>query len=123
MFWYLIYSKYFQCLFLHLTLHTIKDYYQCITLQSVIVHLMNHQCYMWSELQGGRGSERIGSSILKKILELPDSIEQLITYSDTCGSQNCNINIAVVYVCFVSKKYSPGYRPKVLLTRSYTPRM
>lgn len=82
------------------------------------------ECYMWSELEGGRGSEQIGSCILKKILDLPDSTEQLITYSDTCGGQNRNINIAVMFMYALCKKrFSPSCRPEVPFTRSYTPGM
>jgi len=62
------------------------------------------ECFMWSELEGGRGSEQIGSCIFKKLLELPDRIEQVITYSDTCGGQNRNINIAVMFMCALAKK-------------------
>lgn len=60
-------------------------------------------CCMWSELQGGRGSDQIASCILKKLLQLPTNIQQVITYSDTCGGQNRNINMAVMFMYALAK--------------------
>lgn len=60
-------------------------------------------CCMWSELQGGRGSDQIASCILKKLLQLPTSVEQVVTYSDTCGGQNRNINMAVMFMYALAK--------------------
>ncbi|CAG9840034.1 unnamed protein product [Diabrotica balteata] len=56
-----------------------------------------------SELQGGKGSDQIASCILKKLLQLPTSVEQVITYSDTCGGQNRNINMAVMFMYALAK--------------------
>ncbi|KAG8262867.1 hypothetical protein J6590_045066 [Homalodisca vitripennis] len=64
---------------------------------------------MWSELTGGRGSEQIASCIFKKIIDLPDSVKQIVTYSDTFGGQNRNINIAVMFMYAVAKKDTLKY--------------
>lgn len=55
------------------------------------------ECYMWHEAIGGRGSEQIASCMFKKLQSLPASISHVITYSDTCGGQNRNINMAVMF--------------------------
>lgn len=60
-------------------------------------------CCMWSELQGGRGSEQIASCIFKKLVQLPRNVEHVITYSDTCGGQNRNINMAVMFMFAMAK--------------------
>lgn len=63
-------------------------------------------CFMWYEAIGGRGSHEIASCLYKKILSLPESINHIITYSDTCGGQNRNINMAIMlsYVVSYSEK-------------------
>lgn len=59
-------------------------------------------CFIWHEGIGKRGSEEIASSVLRKLQSLPESVTHVITYSDTCGGQNRNINMAVMFSYFVS---------------------
>lgn len=54
------------------------------------------ECYMWHEAIGGRGSNDIASCLYQKILNLPNNVTHVITYSDTCGGQNRNINMAAM---------------------------
>jgi len=54
------------------------------------------ECYMWHEAIGGRGSNDIASCLYQKILNLPNNVNHIITYSDTCGGQNRNINMAAM---------------------------
>ncbi|CAI6371188.1 unnamed protein product [Macrosiphum euphorbiae] len=51
---------------------------------------------MWHEAIGGRGSNDIASCLYQKILNLPNNITHVITYSDTCGGQNRNINMSAM---------------------------
>lgn len=60
-------------------------------------------CFMWHEAIGKRGSEEIASCVLKKLESLPESVTHVVTYSDTCGGQNRNINMASMFSYFVSK--------------------
>lgn len=60
-------------------------------------------CYMWHEAIGNRGSEDIASCVLKKLESLPENVTHVTTYSDTCGGQNRNINMACMFSLFVSK--------------------
>jgi len=50
-------------------------------------------CYLWSEVDGRRGSNEIGSCLLQYLQSLPKSVEQISMFSDTCGGQNRNQNI------------------------------
>lgn len=59
-------------------------------------------CYMWHEVIGKRGSDEIASSVLKKLESLPESVMHVVTYSDTCGGQNRNINMASMFSLFAS---------------------
>ncbi|CAG9833652.1 unnamed protein product [Diabrotica balteata] len=61
-------------------------------------------CCMWSEIDAGRGSDEIASCVFKKIMDLPNNIEYVTTYSDTCGGQNRNINIAAMFCYVLTKK-------------------
>lgn len=60
-------------------------------------------CYMWHEAIGKRGSEEIASCILAKLESLPSEVTHVVTYSDTCGGQNRNINMACMFSFFVSQ--------------------
>ncbi|KAL4127071.1 hypothetical protein QTP88_011269 [Uroleucon formosanum] len=54
------------------------------------------ECYMWHEAIGRRGSNEIASCLYQKILNLLNNVTHIITYSDTCGGQNRNINMAAM---------------------------
>lgn len=61
-------------------------------------------CYMWHEGLAGRGSNEIGSILYKHVMEkIPNSINHLITYSDTCAGQNRNINVAIMFMLAIQK--------------------
>lgn len=48
-------------------------------------------CYMWSETDGGRGSNQIASCIAQHLnKQLPPNVKHVVLYSDTCGGQNKN---------------------------------
>ncbi|KAL4103398.1 hypothetical protein QTP88_018775 [Uroleucon formosanum] len=54
------------------------------------------ECYMWHEAIGERGSNEIASCLYQKILNLLNNVTHIITYYDTCGGQNRNINMAAM---------------------------
>lgn len=63
-------------------------------------------CYMWHEGIAGRGSNDIASCLFKRINSFPPHVNHIITYSDTCGGQNRNINMAAM-LSYVSSKKQP----------------
>ena len=62
--------------------------------------------YMWPESIALRGSKEV-ISCLNKHLQKPSSATELIVFSDACGGQNRNINVALYWIHVVcSPKYS-----------------
>ncbi|KAK7474663.1 hypothetical protein BaRGS_00034087 [Batillaria attramentaria] len=47
-------------------------------------------CYVWNGSEGQRGSNEVGTCLYKHILSLPQSVQHVILYSDTCTGQNRN---------------------------------
>jgi len=58
----------------------------------------NAYMYMWHEATASRGSQEVASCLLKFCKSLPSGTERLIAYSDCCGGQNRNENIAVLWM-------------------------
>lgn len=50
--------------------------------------------HMWDESQASRGSQEVGSCLRTYLKEHPTTAKHLILYSDSCGGQNRNINMA-----------------------------
>ena len=57
--------------------------------------------FMWDESTAKRGSCEISSCVWKWIRSLPDDIEHLVLYSDCCGGQNRNLQMATMLYCAV----------------------
>ena len=53
-------------------------------------------CYCWPEIEGKRGSCEIGTCLYTHLKQLPEEISEVILYSDTCGGQNRNQNVAAL---------------------------
>lgn len=49
---------------------------------------------MWDETMASRGSQEIGSCLLKFLQSRTSSASHLVCYSNSCGGQNRNINMA-----------------------------
>ena len=62
--------------------------------------------HIWPETDGGRGSEDIASCIFKFVNEeKADDAKHVIAFSDTCGGQNRNFNIAAMWLyCIIIGK-------------------
>lgn len=57
----------------------------------------NAYCFPWSEINGKRGSCEIGSILYYYLKNyLPDNINEISLFSDTCGGQNRNQYVAVI---------------------------
>ena len=68
-----------------------------------------HECasekgymYVWPECNGSRGSQEIASCLLKHFTMANSQAHHLIVYSDACGGQNRNINIACFWLYIVA---------------------
>ena len=58
--------------------------------------------FMWPESIASRGSAEIGSCILQYLRLRASDATNLIVFSDACGGQNRNINIACLWMYIVS---------------------
>lgn len=47
-------------------------------------------CYMWSETEGKRGSDEIGTCLKLHLDKLPEEVTHISLFSDCCGGQNRN---------------------------------
>lgn len=57
---------------------------------------------MWDETNGKKGSNEIASCIVKYFQKLPPLVTSVTSFSDTCGGQNSNRNIAAAMVWSVN---------------------
>lgn len=60
-------------------------------------------CFMWNETTSGRGANQIGSCLYQFILQLPDHVEEITFYSDSCGGQNRNSIVAAMFSFVIDK--------------------
>ena len=69
--------------------------------------------YMWPESMASRGSQDISSCLLKHFSNAQSQANHLIAiaFSDACGGQNRNINIACLWMYIVS---SPDFSYKIV---------
>lgn len=51
-------------------------------------------CYLWNETHGNRGSDEIGTILLRHMKSLEPSITHVSFFSDSCGGQNRNRYVA-----------------------------
>ena len=59
--------------------------------------------YMWHEGQAGIGSQEIGSCVLKHLQQNAAGERVFNTYSDSCGGQNRNVNIVLLWSYAVAR--------------------
>jgi len=50
-------------------------------------------CYLWTEVDGGKGSDNIGTCLLEYLRSLPSTVSRIDLFSDNCGGQNKNTQI------------------------------
>nr|CAI5839316.1 unnamed protein product [Callosobruchus analis] len=86
-------------------LTTNKVYYlrQLWTYNLCIHDLTNDRpnMYVWNESVASRGSSDVGSCLLRFVDSLPPTITKVIAYSDSCGGQNKNKNLAKLFMYIV----------------------
>lgn len=55
-------------------------------------------CYMWDETIGLRGANQIASCLWHFCKNLPPEVKEVVFYSDTCGGQNKNNIVAMMFM-------------------------
>lgn len=67
--------------------------------------LPNHAyCFTWSEVNGKKGSAEIGTILYHYLSNcIPNSVTEVSLFSDTCGGQNRNKNVAAILLWAVQK--------------------
>lgn len=60
-------------------------------------------CFLWDETQGQRGSDEIGTTIIKMLSSFEENVTDVILYSDCCGGQNRNRYIAALLFYAIRK--------------------
>lgn len=55
-------------------------------------------CYMWSEVDGGRGANQIASCLSKHLNNIDSRMSQITLYSDTSGGQNKNTHLVAMFM-------------------------
>lgn len=55
-------------------------------------------CFCWTEQNGQKGSNEIGTCLLKYFEGLPDHVREVSMYSDTCAGQNRNKFIVCLFL-------------------------
>ena len=67
--------------------------------------------HMWDESTASRGSEEVGSCLMKYLRESPFGGKHLVCYSDSCGGQNRNVFILCLWLHVVS---SPDFSYEII---------
>lgn len=73
---------------------------------NLTIHRCNDKqcfCFMWHECIGGRGANQIGSCLYKHLQNIPDGINEITFYSDTCGGQNKNSYVLIMFLLVMKK--------------------
>uniref|UniRef100_A0A8D8AUY7 (northern house mosquito) hypothetical protein n=1 Tax=Culex pipiens TaxID=7175 RepID=A0A8D8AUY7_CULPI len=76
----------------------------------------NVVCYIWDETVARRGSQEIGSCLLKFLHMLnakEPQVKEVIFYSDRCSGQNHNFALCMMYSYFVEKSAQDGVHLKI----------
>ncbi|CAK1598425.1 unnamed protein product [Parnassius mnemosyne] len=64
----------------------------------------NAHCFTWSEINGKKGSCEIGTILYNYLSEcIPNYVTEVSMFSDTCGGQNRNKNVAAILLWAVQK--------------------
>lgn len=64
------------------------------------------RCYMWHEAEGERGANQIATCIYNELIKLPENVEKVTLYSDSCGGQNRNSHVAAMFLVLMQNKPS-----------------
>lgn len=71
-------------------------------------------CYLWDESKARRGSQEIGSCLLRDLNNLPETVETIVYYSDRCTVQNNNKNIVFLLSYFIEMMEARGRKLSIV---------
>lgn len=71
-------------------------------------------CFLWSEINGKRGSCEIGTALLHWIQQIPNNIKEISLFSDTCGGQNRNQFITALFLYVVQRTHLEIFEQKFM---------
>ncbi|KAJ8890875.1 hypothetical protein PR048_010384 [Dryococelus australis] len=74
-------------------------------------------CFRWTELNDERGSSEIGSCLFQYLTNLPHHVTEVSMFSDTCGGQNRNRNVAALMLYIVQTTHLEIIEHKFLENR------
>ena len=80
--------------------------------------------FMWPESTASRGSQEVCSCVMKYLRMRNSSASHMVVYSDACGGQNRNINVACMWMHIVSSsdfKYTVIDHKFMISGHSYLP--
>ena len=87
------------------TLVSLMYYMRKLCCYNLSVYNLSNQsgtCYLWSEVEAGRGSCEVATCLRLQLQSLPLNIEHVVLYSDACGGQSRNQIIATSLISAVS---------------------
>ena len=82
---------------LHTSVAFYKRLYWTFNLTIIDLSSKTTTCYLWHESIAKRRVNEIASCVFKEFINLSDTIETVILYSDTCASQNKNSHVFVMF--------------------------
>lgn len=59
--------------------------------------------YMWHEAIAGRGANEIASCLYDHILKMPNTVHEIVYYSDSCQGQNKNSHVIAMFLKAISE--------------------
>jgi len=62
----------------------------------------NGYSYLYDETNGAKGCNEVATALLMYLKELPDTVEEVTTWSDTCAAQNRNYHLLFMIIYFVN---------------------
>lgn len=77
-------------------------------------------CFVWDESIAGRGGNEMASCLLRYILTLDESVQNIIIWSDNCPSQNRNLQMLMSYFYIMMVKPSLKSIEHKYLLRGHT---
>lgn len=75
---------------------------------------------MWHEGEAERGPNEVGSALYKYLMNLPDTVEEVTLWSDTCGGQNKNSIICATLQTVLQRKLTLNIIDQKFLVSGHT---